>query len=157
MKKIFNLLHWLRKVYWKIFNIKTAGVRIIIKNDGKFLLVKHRYGIFWVFPGGGIKKGESPEEACVRESSEEVRIKIKNFEKILGTYRNTTGGKNDTVTVCVANEWTYLKARRFNFNIEIKETKFFDSESLPQEISSATKRRLIEYLSGGGNFYTGDW
>lgn len=154
MRKVFDLLHWLRKLYWKVFKIKTLGVRVIIKKDGKFLLVKHRYGNYWVFPGGSISRGESYENACKREVKEEVYIKINNFEKTLGTYKNTTGGKNDTVTVLVVKSWEQLKEKLFN--IEVKEKRFFEFSDLPKNISPATKNRLSEYLSGRENL-SGKW
>lgn len=35
----------------------------------------------WCFPGGGIKKDETPEQACIREALEETQLAI----KIVGT------------------------------------------------------------------------
>lgn len=40
-------------------------------NHQKLLLVKRRDVPVWVFPGGGIEKGETPERAVVREVFEE--------------------------------------------------------------------------------------
>lgn len=54
---------------WPVFTRDSA--RGIICRDGKLLLIfspKYRY---YKFPGGGIRKGEKPEEALVREVREE--------------------------------------------------------------------------------------
>ena len=155
MTKIFDILQWLRRWYWRTFKIQTVGVRVIIKKDNSFLLVKHRYGNLWVFPGGGVKKCEDSETACRRETLEEANIHIISFEKHLGTYKNTTGGKNDTVTVLVAKEWKENGPDKWS--LEIKEKGFFSLNELPAEISSATRRRIQEYLSGEDHYFTGNW
>lgn len=52
---------------------RSAG--IVIK-DGKVLLM-HRFNKgdeYWVFPGGGVEEGETPEQAAVREIGEETTI-----------------------------------------------------------------------------------
>lgn len=53
----------------------------IIEKGGKFLAARKAAGQsnegLWEFPGGKIKKGESPELAIVREIKEEIDIKIK--------------------------------------------------------------------------------
>lgn len=54
---------------------RSAG--IVIK-DGKVLLI-HRFNKgdeYWVFPGGGVEEGETPEQAAVREIDEEAMISV---------------------------------------------------------------------------------
>jgi A/G-specific adenine glycosylase len=52
----------------------------IVQKDGKLLITRRKdsglLGGLWEFPGGKIKKGETPEQACQREIFEEVMIKI---------------------------------------------------------------------------------
>lgn len=55
----------------KIINVVAA----IIVRDGKILATQRGYGEYkdgWEFPGGKIEPGESPEDALVREISEEL-------------------------------------------------------------------------------------
>jgi len=68
-----------------IVEIKSERTRqfssIVIYFDGeKVLLLKRKdnvpYGGKWGFPGGGAEKGETPEEAAIRETAEETGIKV---------------------------------------------------------------------------------
>lgn len=57
--------------------IRNRSAGIVIK-DGK-LLVMHRVKNgeeYWVFPGGGIEEGETPEQTVVREIDEETTVKV---------------------------------------------------------------------------------
>lgn len=63
---------------------KRSGA--IVEIDGKIALIKrvrnnHEY---YVFPGGGIEEGETPEAAAIREIKEELGIDIE-IEKLLTT------------------------------------------------------------------------
>jgi putative (di)nucleoside polyphosphate hydrolase len=56
---------------------RDKSLGIIVDKDKNFLLVQlHSYGENdWNFPGGGIEDGETPEEALLRELSEELGSK----------------------------------------------------------------------------------
>jgi 8-oxo-dGTP diphosphatase len=57
---------------------------IVLIQDGKVALIeRHRAGMdYFVFPGGGVDKGESPEQAAVREAMEELGIEVSIQQKV---------------------------------------------------------------------------
>lgn len=67
-----------------------AGIHVVIKKGGKFLILKKSVSDkddanHWDLPGGGIEFGEQPFEAAVRETKEEVGMKVA-ITKILTTW-----------------------------------------------------------------------
>jgi 8-oxo-dGTP diphosphatase len=54
------------------------GVSVVVVNSqGKILLTKRQDLENWVFPGGGIERGESLEKGAVREVKEETGVRVK--------------------------------------------------------------------------------
>lgn len=52
------------------------------KNKSEFFLIKRSDFPVWENPGGGIEKGETPENAAIRESFEETGFKVRINKKI---------------------------------------------------------------------------
>jgi 8-oxo-dGTP pyrophosphatase MutT (NUDIX family) len=63
-------------------NFKGRAQCLVIK-DKKILLVKHKQGVdeWYCSPGGGIEKGETPEQAAIRELREECNVSGKIIKK----------------------------------------------------------------------------
>ena len=57
---------------------------IVLIQDGQVALIeRHRAGLdYFVFPGGGVDEGESPEQAALREAMEELGIQVAIKQKI---------------------------------------------------------------------------
>jgi len=56
-------------------------VRVIIKNEkGELLVILEKKWNCWVFPGGKLEPGETPEEAAKREVFEETNLIIEDLE-----------------------------------------------------------------------------
>ena len=70
------------------------AVAIIVNNDNKILLLKRSddpkiwQPSKWALVGGGIEKGEKPEEAVKREIKEEIGLEIDKFIKTFSIQRN---------------------------------------------------------------------
>lgn len=88
------------KLHPIIFNKKNRKVALVVLiHNNKALILKRSPNSFshpnkWGFPGGGIDKGESPEQAAVRECEEEIGITPKNLEN-LGISKNITWFKGE--------------------------------------------------------------
>ncbi|HEX8662092.1 MAG TPA: NUDIX domain-containing protein, partial [Brevundimonas sp.] len=61
----------------------TLGVRgMAIHEDGRVLLVKHTYLHGWWLPGGGVERGETCEQAILREMREEGGVIIEERPRL---------------------------------------------------------------------------
>lgn len=65
-------------------NTTRKRATAIIVEDGKMLLIRrnkpnHEY---FVVPGGGVDEGETVEEALVRETMEELSLKVEDFHEV---------------------------------------------------------------------------
>lgn len=145
--RCFKIVRAPIKWYWKRFNVRTFGVRIMLIYDGKILLVRHWYNTLWVMPGGGIKRHETPERAAARELREELGLDNIQLEYRLGVYANTKEGKNDTVHcfVVVLEKEPHITTR---FNLEVSDRTWFPLDQLPEGTSQATRTRISEYQTG---------
>ena len=74
---------------------RKVALIVFYDEENKILLQDRRKiskrGEEWGFFGGGIEDGETPEQAVVRETEEELGYKLVNFEYI-GNYKNTIDG-----------------------------------------------------------------
>ena len=61
---------------------EEQSVNGIVMRGGGVLLVRRRDVPVWVLPGGGIDRGESPEEAVCREVEEETGYRVSIARKI---------------------------------------------------------------------------
>lgn len=77
------------------FSHSAGGV--VLNSRGEVLVVLQRDGS-WSLPKGGIKDGEDPREAAVREILEETGVKDITMVKLLKSYsrysRSNTGGED---------------------------------------------------------------
>lgn len=64
---------------------RNRGSAVMIEEDKVAVIKRNRNGMeYYVFPGGGIEEGESPEQATIREVFEEVGVHI-DIIRQLGT------------------------------------------------------------------------
>jgi len=63
--------------------MRTRAGIILIENDKVALIERHRGGLdYFVFPGGGVDEGETPEQAAVREALEELGVEVAIRQKL---------------------------------------------------------------------------
>ena len=125
----------------------TVGVRAVLLDGRKVLLVKHTYTPGWQFPGGGVEPGETAEFAAAREALEETGYVCAGRPELLGFYLNRiAGGRRDHVAVYVWRDFRVERA--FVPNFEIADCQWFDVDALPADVGKGTARRLREIFAG---------
>jgi ADP-ribose pyrophosphatase YjhB (NUDIX family) len=118
----------------------VAGV--VVDTQGRVLLVRHSYKGGWALPGGGVDRGEPPEQAVRRELAEEVGLSG-GTTQFLGLYTRRAGWATNVIAL-----YRVTGAQvAFKPNFEIREIYFADPAALPPGTTPATMRRLAE-LSG---------
>jgi len=59
-----------------------AGI-VLIEDNKVALIERHRAGLhYFVFPGSGVDEGESPEQAAIRETMEELGLEVAIKHKV---------------------------------------------------------------------------
>ena len=136
----------LAQVGYSLLRVKTqvmggtfAGCSIIARDgDGRFLLVRHSYGPrAWAFPGGGIRRGETPMMAAVREAREEVSCELADLRRVATLKEAYLGGTaiSHVFTATLVGE---PRADRR----EIAEARMFEKNAFPQPLSGTVGPRM---------------
>jgi len=71
--------HALLTVWWRLRRPATRGVKLVLRDgDGRVLFVRHTYGDRegWELPGGGLHRGEAPQDGARREGREELGLDL---------------------------------------------------------------------------------
>ena len=110
-------------------------VRVIVyRDDGDILLVKNRFSRQkWALPGGGVKHNESNEQAAVRETLEEVGLRVHNL-RYLGKANSHESYAKFSVRVFAAHASDY----DIKCNFEIMEARWLNMNYLPEEYTLLT-------------------
>ena len=105
-------------------------VRVIVyRDDGDILLVKNRFSRQkWALPGGGVKHNESYEQAAIRETLEEIGLRVHNL-RYLGKANSHESYAKFSVRVFAAHASDY----DIKCNFEIMESRWFNRDYLPKE------------------------
>ena len=107
-------------------------------------LVKHSYVEGWHLPGGGVEPGETLREALARELMEEGEIALAGPPVMHGVYFNASVSRRDHIALYVVRE--FCQEREPTPGREIVAHGFFARESLPEDTTPGTRRRIAEVL-----------
>lgn len=132
------------RLRWRLFHPVTIGARVILIRNRDVLLIRHTYRPGWFFPGGGVDKGETLEDAARREAEEEAGATLHEVT-LLGLFSDFNEGKSDHVAVFYSRQFD---VHPFTPGNEIAERAWFSLDNLPPGVSRATKRRLEELAAG---------
>jgi 8-oxo-dGTP pyrophosphatase MutT (NUDIX family) len=115
---------------------------IVLDEKGRVLLVRHRYVRGWHLPGGGVKRGEPPAHAVMRELREEVGL-ARGTPEFAALYTRKAGLATNVIALYrVANAEIDFKP-----NAEIVAVQFADPAHPPPGTAAGTMRRLAEFVN----------
>ena len=126
------------------------GANAIIVCDGKLLLERRRDSNTWGLVGGGVKKTETALEAMVRETKEELGLRIpkERFEKLavygepgrIAAYRDGSIWR----MVIVVFRLEFDNVPEMSISSESRELKFFTKEEAKQLDIVITHSDIVE-------------
>jgi 8-oxo-dGTP pyrophosphatase MutT (NUDIX family) len=124
----------------------TLGVRgVVTDSEGRMLVVRQTYTHGWIFPGGGVERGETALEALARELHEEAAVRMKGKPQMHGLFSNHAHIPGDHVAVYLVRDYD---EEPWKPSMEISHRAFLAPDEIRQDCSDAMKRRLDE-LAGG--------
>lgn len=138
MRLLIKIAQCIRRVYWYIFRPTTYGVKGLLIDDDKVLLIKNLYDNLLYLPGGGVKKNETPEQALCRELKEETGLDVKKFH-LVGKYTNQKEYKKDNILLFYIDEYKFTDNKK---GAEIDSVNFYPLNKLPGNISPVTLKRI---------------
>ena len=128
-----------RRLLWFFTRPRTEGAHAIpVTPDGKIVLVTLSYARGWRLPGGGVKRGEDPEAAALRELREEIGMTAHGAVEKVTVFTHRPDFRQAVGSLFLVRDVTY----RPRWSLEIKSVRAFGLDALPPDMPGITRRLL---------------
>ena len=117
---------------WLFTRPQLNGVKCLITDEDRVLLVRHTYGRgWWDLPGGAIGRGELPRKAAHREMTEELGLQDVDWEPVCQIQVNSSHRRDQLH--CFRAE---LQAPELRLDLgELREARWFRRVELPYDLA----------------------
>jgi 8-oxo-dGTP pyrophosphatase MutT (NUDIX family) len=129
-------LQQLRLAWWSLRGKRGRGALAVpLTPEGRLVLIRLTYASGWRVPGGGIRRGEAPEAAALRELCEEIGMT--GHGRVVGVDRIGPS------SLFLVRDVVYSPRRTF----EVEEVAEFPADALPAGTTGSTRRCVAEALA----------
>ena len=137
--RLYNLLFPLLNTLRAILSPVSFGVQGLVEQGGKLVLVRHSYTTGWHLPGGGVKRGEPPAQALLRELGEEIGLTRSGTPELLCLHSRLVWWTTNIIALYRVTDAAF----DFKPNLEIREIVLADPSAPP----AGTTRRALHQLA----------
>ena len=128
-------------------SVSVAGV--VVRDDGRILVVQRRDNARWEPPGGVLELGETFEDGVRREVAEETGVTV-DIERLTGAYKNLPRGVVALVFRCRPAAGTPTPTD------ESQRVGWFTPDEVRSHMSPAYAVRVLDALADGATFRAHD-
>ncbi|TNC73027.1 NUDIX domain-containing protein [Rubellimicrobium roseum] len=130
----------LRRAVWFVTRPEARGVHAVpLTPEGHVVLLRLTYAKGWRLPGGGLKRGENPREAILRELREEIGLQTHMALDDLGEFHHRPDFRRGVAEVFLVRGATYAPPA---WSLEVEEVRAFPPEALPPDLPAVTAHQL---------------
>jgi 8-oxo-dGTP diphosphatase len=135
---------WLPPEEWLALRPKVVASAGALLTDeaGRVLVVKPNYRDYWLFVGGQLDAGETPEQACRREVKEEIGLDVEIGRLLVVHWTQPTPERSLPMLVFIFDGGTVKPDRIRLDGDEIDEFRFAPTEEALTLLAANDQRRL---------------